>query len=128
MSNKYEATGTLRAIMATQAISDSFRKREFALEIPDGNYTQTIKFQVVQDKTELLDSFEVGQQVKVAFNLRGREFTRKTDGATDYWVNLDCWRIEPLSESGGGSGPANDTGSFRTDEPSDDDFDMDPPF
>ena len=128
MNNKYEATGTLRAIMATQAISDSFRKREFALEIPDGNFTQTIKFQVVQDKTELLDSFEVGQQVKVAFNLRGREFTRKTDGATDYWVNLDCWRIEPLSDAGGGGKAADDTDSFRTDEPSDDDFDMDPPF
>jgi len=127
MSNKYEATGTLRAIMDTQAISDSFRKREFALEIPDGNYTQTIKFQVVQDKTELLDAFEVGQQVKVAFNLRGREFTRKSDGATDYWVNLDCWRIEPVGEAGAGKA-ADDADSYRTDEPSFDDYDSDPPF
>jgi hypothetical protein len=98
MSNKYEAEGTLRAILDTQQISDSFQKREFALEIEDGAYTQTVKFQVVQDKTALLDDFEVGQKVRIAFNLRGREYTRKSDGATDWWVNLDCWRIEPLED------------------------------
>ena len=94
MSNRYEATGEIRAIMDAQQVTDSFRKREFALEIDDGRYSQTVKFQLVQDKTELLDDFEVGQKVTVHFNLRGREYTRKSDGATDYWTNLECWRIE----------------------------------
>lgn len=94
MTNRYEAAGEIRAIMDTQQVTDSFRKREFALEIEDGRYSQTVKFQLVQDKTELLDDFEVGQQVRIHFNLRGREYTRKSDGATDYWTNLECWRIE----------------------------------
>lgn len=94
MSNHYDATGEIRAIMDAQQVTDSFRKREFALEIDDGRYPQIVKFQLVQDKTELLDDFEVGQQVRVHFNLRGREYTRKSDGATDYWTNLECWRIE----------------------------------
>jgi hypothetical protein len=100
MSNQYEATGEIRAIMDTQQVTDSFRKREFALEIEDGRYSQTVKFQLVQDKTELLDDFEVGQQVRVHFNLRGREYTRKSDGATDYWTNLECWRIEKAEGAG----------------------------
>ena len=61
MTNRYEATGEIRAIMDAQQVTDSFRKREFALEIEDGRYPQTVKFQLVQDKTELLDDFEVGQ-------------------------------------------------------------------
>ena len=105
MSNKYEATGTLRAILDTQEISDTFRKREFALEIPDGNYSQTVKFQVVNDKTEFLDQFKVGDEVTVHFNLRGREYTRRNDGQTDWWVNLDCWRMEPAGDAAGETFP-----------------------
>ena len=105
MSTTYEAVGTIRAIMDTQQISDTFKKREFAIEIPDGNYPQTVKFQVVQDKTAMLDNYQVGQQVKVFFNLRGREYQRKSDGQTDYWLNLDCWRMEKAE---GGSGEGTD--------------------
>lgn len=100
MTNRFEVTGVIRTIMDTQQVTDSFRKREFALEIEDGRYPQTVKFQLVQDKTSLLDDFEAGQQVQVHFNLRGREFTRKTDGQTDYWTNLECWRIERSEDSG----------------------------
>jgi len=126
MSTSYEAEGTLRAIMDTQEINDRFRKREFALEIEDGAYTQTVKFQVVQDKCEMLDAFEPGQRVKLAFNLRGREFTRKSDGKTDYWTNLDCWRIEPLEQAGAGPAEAPD---FSDDLPPADAYDdKDIPF
>jgi hypothetical protein len=117
MSNRYEAIGEIRAIMDTEQITDSFQKREFALEIEDGRYSQTVKFQLVQDKTGLLDDFEVGQQVRVHFNLRGREYTRKSDGATDYWTNLECWRLEKAegADEGAdqaGSGQAEAEGGF----------------
>ena len=94
MTNKYEATGTILTIMDTQEFSSNFKKREFVVEIQDGSYSQPIKFQAVQDRTELLDAFETGDTVTVHFNLRGREFTRKNDGSSDYFVNLDVWRIE----------------------------------
>ena len=121
MTNRYEATGEIRAIMDTQQVTDSFRKREFALEIADGRYPQTVKFQLVQDKTELLDDFDVGHQVRVHFNLRGREYTRRSDGATDYWTNLECWRIEKADAAGEGVDQArpdrdvSDTGTFGAD-------------
>ncbi len=113
MTNRFEAAGEIRAIMDTQQVTDTFRKREFALEIEDGRYPQTVKFQLVQDKTELLEAFEVGQQVRVHFNLRGREYTRKSDGATDYWTNLECWRIEKAE----GAGDQADNGQLSADDP-----------
>jgi hypothetical protein len=103
MANSFEVIGTVHQIMDTTQISDTFKKREFVLEIADGNYPQHVKFQVVQDKTALLDNFKIGQAVKVLFNLKGRPYQRK-DGSTDYWLNLDCWRMEPAQAGGSGGG------------------------
>jgi single-strand DNA-binding protein len=104
MSTSYEAVGSICAIYDTQQVTDTFKKREFALEIPDGNYPQFVKFQVTQDKTVMLDNYQIGQQVRVLFNLRGREYTRKNDGIKDYWLNLDAWRIEAVDQGGSGGG------------------------
>ncbi len=93
MSNSYEAVGTLHFLTETQQVKDTFRKREFVLEIQDGNYPQHIKFQVTQDRCAILDSYKVGQQLKVMFNLRGRPFQNK-DGQTLYFTNLEAWRVE----------------------------------
>ncbi len=73
---------------------------------------EPIKFQAVQDKCELLDSFEVGDTVKVNFNLRGREFTRRNDNSTDWFVNLDVWRMEKV-----GAGAGDEAGPPRDEEP-----------
>ena len=130
MSKGYQAQGTLRAILDTEQINDAFRKREFAVEIEDGKFPQTIKFQTVQDKTELLDDYEVGQQVRVHFDLRGREFTRKRDGAVDWWVNLDCWRLEALdgAKDVKNADAAEAASANRTDAAGADDFDDEIPF
>lgn len=96
MANSYEAVGTLHAVMDTQQVKDTFKKRDFVLEIADGNYPQHIKFQVTQDRCALLDTMKVGQQVKVLFNLRGRPFQNR-EGQTVYYTNLEAWRIEGAS-------------------------------
>ena len=124
MGKGYQAEGTLRAILDTDQVSDSFRKREFALEIEDGKFPQTVKFQAVQDRTEMLDAFSVGQQVRVHFDLRGREYTRKRDGVTDWWVNLDCWRMGPLEDGAAASAPE----VSHSDTVSDGEFDDEIPF
>ena len=96
MANSYEAVGTLHAVMDTQHVKDTFKKRDFVLEMADGNYPQHIKFQVTQDRCALLDTMKVGQQVKVLFNLRGRPFQNR-EGQTVYYTNLEAWRIEGAS-------------------------------
>ena len=100
----YDAQGKLHEIFDEQQVSEKFRKREFVLEIPDGAYTQFIKFQLTQDKCSLLDQYKVGDEVKVAFNLSGKPFTK--NGTTMYFTNLGAWRIEPAS-AGGNNGGGN---------------------
>jgi len=49
----------------------------------------------VQDKTDLLNNYQVGQQVKVNINLRGREWTNP-QGEVKYFNSIQGWRIEAL--------------------------------
>ena len=100
----YEATGRLHEIFDEQQVSEKFRKREFVLEVVDGQYPEHIKFQTVQDKTSLIDPFKVGDEVKISFNLRGRGFNK--NGQMLYFTNLEAWRIEPTS----GAAPAGGNG------------------
>ncbi len=87
-------------IFDVQVVSEKFQKREFVLEVQDGSYAQYVKFQLVQDKCDLIDSYAVGDQVKVHFNLRGREWQDK------FFTNLDAWKLEKI---GAASAPAAKT-------------------
>jgi hypothetical protein len=91
-----EITGKLLVKYDTQEVSERFRKREFVLELSDevgGNvYTNYAKMQLVQGKCELLDQYQVGDLVKVNFNIKGTKWER--DGKINYITNLDAWRIE----------------------------------
>jgi hypothetical protein len=89
-----EATGKLRAIFETKQFSERFSKREFVLELVDGKYPQTVLFQVTGDRCASLDQFQIGDEVRLEFNLRGREW-KSPQGDTKYFNSLDVWRIEP---------------------------------
>lgn len=87
----FEVEGRLHRIFETERKTASFATRDFVLEVPDGNYPQLIKFQAVQDRCNLLDRYGEGDQVRVSFDLRGREWNGK------YLTNLNAWRIEPAT-------------------------------
>ena len=106
MANSFEALGTMHVVMDTQQVKDTFKKREFVIEMQDGNYPQHIKFQVTQDRCALLDNFKVGQSVKVLFNLRGRPFQNR-EGQTVYFTNLEAWRIEKASNEAASASQTN---------------------
>jgi hypothetical protein len=89
----YELTGTLIEIFDEQQISDRFKKREFVVETVENNFTDVVKFQLVQDKTNLIDGFQKGNKIKVSFNIRGNKWK------DNYFVNLQAWKIENVGES-----------------------------
>jgi single-strand DNA-binding protein len=93
----YTATGILHEIFETQQVSEKFSKREFVLEIQEGQYPEHIKFQLVQQKTDLIDPYQIGQQVTVDFNLRGKGFNK--NGQMTYFTNLDVWKIQPVGQA-----------------------------
>lgn len=91
-----EVTGKLLIKYDTQQVNDRFKKREFVLELAEeinGNvYTNYAKMQLVQQKCDILDRFNEGDNVKVSFNIKGNKWER--DGKVNFITNLDAWRIE----------------------------------
>jgi hypothetical protein len=76
----FEIEGKLIEKFDTVAINDKFQKREFVLETEDnagGNiYTQNIKFQLIQAKCSEIDASNLGEVIRVHFNLQGRKWEK----------------------------------------------------
>ncbi|MDO1501819.1 DUF3127 domain-containing protein [Winogradskyella maritima] len=97
-----EVQGRIKMIGETQTFgSNGFRKREVVVTTEE-QYPQHIMVEFVQDKTDLLNNYQVGQQVKVNINLRGREWVNP-QGETKYFNSIQGWRIEAVQAEQGGS-------------------------
>ncbi|TCP28562.1 uncharacterized protein DUF3127 [Tenacibaculum skagerrakense] len=93
-----EVIGKIKIINDTQTFgSNGFRKRELVLTT-DEQYPQMLMIEFVQDKCDLLNSFQVGQDVKVSINLRGREWINP-EGKAMYFNSIQGWRIENLQQA-----------------------------
>lgn len=106
-----EVIGTLKVKFDTQKVSDRFQKREFVLTTEANTpYPQHVQFQVTQDKCSLLDSYSEGDELKIQFNLRGREWNGPQ--GIRYFNTLEAWRIERLqAQSNNASQPAASAGN-----------------
>ena len=112
-----ELQGKIKLIGETQSIgSNGFRKRELVLTTEE-QYPQHIMVEFVQDKTDLLNNFQVGQSIKVGINLRGREWINP-QGEAKYFNAIQGWRIENLQQAQpnvSGAVPTADTFEPATD-------------
>lgn len=127
----YETTGKLKWIGTTQSFASGFTKREFVVTTAHDKYPQDLKFDMVKDKCPQLDGFQIGQEVLVNFDIRGREYNGK------YYVDLSCWKLQAAdgAAANAASGPARSKApATSSQEPSpadlraDDDFDDESPF
>ena len=89
-----EILGRVKVINPTQQVSATFKKREIVVTT-DEQYPQHIIMDFVQDKTDVLDQINVGDQVKVSINIRGREWV-SPQGETKYFNTLQGWRVEKI--------------------------------
>ncbi len=102
----YEITGILKLKRDEQKVSDTFKKREFVLtDNNSSNYPQHILFQLTNDRCSRIDEFNPGDEMKVSFFIRGREWQSK-EGQIRYFTSLDAWKVEHTGEkatqTGGG--------------------------
>ncbi len=89
--------GKVHEVSPVQNVTETFKKRELVVEYAENpQYPEFIKFEALQDKVNLFDNIQVGDQVEVFFNLRGRPWTDK-NGKTSYFNTLVVWRINVLS-------------------------------
>ena len=91
-----ELEGTLRHKLASQqgtSARGAWAKQEFILEYPDGNFTAQACFTAFgQDKVAELDKYQIGDRIRISFNIRSREYNGR-------WYNdLQIWRIAPAGQ------------------------------
>lgn len=89
-----EVTGRIKVINPEQQVSASFKKRELVVTT-DEQYPQHIMIEFTQDKTDLLNQYKPGDQVKVSINLRGREWINP-QGEAKYFNSIQGWRVEKV--------------------------------
>ena len=90
-----EIQGRIKQIFPSQIIGQNgFEKRDLVITTEE-QYPQTIIIQFTQQRCDLLDSLQVGQNVKVYINIRGREWTNP-QGETKYFNTIEGWKIEVI--------------------------------
>ncbi|MBQ2151425.1 MAG: DUF3127 domain-containing protein [Bacteroidales bacterium] len=77
-----------------QSARGAWEKQEFILEYQDGNYPADVMVTAFgSDKVADLDRYQVGDAVKVSFNLRAREYNGR-------WYNdVRLWKIAPAGQN-----------------------------
>jgi hypothetical protein len=97
----FEITGKVIDISPVNQVSDKFKKREFVIEKKETGgaavFIDYVKFQLIQDKCDLINESYLNEDVRIWFNLKGNKWER--DGKVNYFTNLDAWKIEKTSSA-----------------------------
>lgn len=101
-----EVTGKIYSIGETKQVSERFSKREFVVELIDNpKYPQIVAFEATNDRCADLNDRKVGDEVRIEFSLRGREW-RSPQGELKYFNTLSVWKVTPTSATTKTSGSA----------------------
>lgn len=97
--------GRVLVVFETKHISERFSKREFVIEANDGRYSQMVLFESSGHVIEELDMYRDGDDIRVHFNVRGREW-RSPKGETKYFNSLHAWKLERVGVAPTRSAPS----------------------
>ncbi|WP_033960412.1 DUF3127 domain-containing protein [Psychroserpens jangbogonensis] len=87
-----EITGEIKKINETQTFgSNEFQKRELVITTKD-QYPQILLVEFVQDKCSLLNNYNIGDEVTVSINIRGKEWLNP-EGKVKYFNTFQGWKI-----------------------------------
>ena len=72
----------------------AWSKQEFVFEYQEGNFPTQVCMNVWgEDKVKELARYQVGDKVKVSFNLSSREYNGR------WYSDIRAWRIEPAGQA-----------------------------
>lgn len=86
-----KVTGKIHFVGQVKQVSDKFKSKDVVI-LTDEKYPQYISIQFTQEKTELVNPKDIGDQVEVSINLRGREWKSPT-GEIKYFNTVEGWQI-----------------------------------
>lgn len=91
-----EVQGKIKVIGKVETYGN-FTKRNYVVTT-DEKYPQDISIELHQDKTNLIDKFKVGDNIKTSINLRGKEWVNP-QGEAKYFNSIVGWRIENVENA-----------------------------
>jgi single-strand DNA-binding protein len=92
-----KVTGKIHFVGAIRQVSDKFKSKDVVI-LTDEKYPQYITIQFTQEKTELISQNNIGEQVEVSINLRGREWKSPT-GEIKYFNTIEGWQINTTARA-----------------------------
>ena len=92
---EYQITGKVSEVYPVNRVNERFRKREFVIEHKESGsgqaYVDFIKFQLTQDKCEIIDESWLRQDVTVTFSIKGNRWEK--NGMVNYITNLNALSV-----------------------------------
>ena len=92
-----KVTGKIHFVGALRVVSEKFKSKDVVI-LTEDKYPQFITVQFTQDKTELLTENNIGEQVEISINLRGREWKSPT-GEIKYFNTIEGWQINAVQSA-----------------------------
>ena len=92
-----EVQGKIKVLGETETFGTDFTKRQLVVTT-DEQYPQLISVDFLKDKCDLLNTYKVGDSVKVSINLGGREWINP-QGVAKYFNSITGWRIEKVDNA-----------------------------
>ena len=89
-----KVTGRIHFVGALRTVSEKFKSKDVVL-LTDEKFPQYITIQFTQDKTDLLTQNNIGEQVEVSINLRGRKW-ESPQGEIKYFNTIEGWQINAV--------------------------------
>jgi single-strand DNA-binding protein len=86
-----KVTGKIHNVGALRVVSEKFKSKDVVL-LTEDKFPQYITIQFTQDKTELLTEKNVGENVEISINLRGRRW-ESPQGEIKYFNTIEGWQI-----------------------------------
>jgi len=98
MSTSHEVQGIIHSIGDTKEFGQNgFTKRDFVIKLTgEGEnvaYPNHTTFELIKDKCAMIDAYNLGDEINVAFNVTGRLWTGP-DSVEKCFNSLKAWRIQ----------------------------------
>jgi len=91
MENNFDFYGKIKYI-SNEIIIGTFKKLEIILTTEE-QYPQHIKFELHKDKCDLVKNLKIGDELKIWFNIRGKEWVNP-EGKSIYFSTFVIWKLQ----------------------------------
>jgi hypothetical protein len=100
MSISFEIQGKIHSIGATTEFGNNgFTKREFVIlltsEGENPTYPNYVAMELIKDKCALMDSYNIGDEIKTQFNLTGRLWSGNGKPEKCF-TTLQAWKVDAI--------------------------------